>query len=146
MYNNILKEFIENNKNRDVFSIIKDLWVEIEYINYIETNWCCIDIFWKNYILINKNLNKEWVNFTIWHEICHFLLWEKWFSININFAKKDFIEKRADNFAVDLLIDSKELKEQIEVYWADIFQLEKIFLLPAEKILLKIKRLYPNYY
>lgn len=140
----ILKKFIEENKNQDIFKIVKNLWIKLEYIDYIESNGCCINIFWENYILINQNLDEKWTLFTIWHELCHFLLWEKGFSINTNFATKDFTEKRADRFSVDLLAPTEKIKE-LENENLDIFQLSNYFSVPEEKLAIKLREIYPGF-
>ncbi len=144
MEKEILEDFIKNNQGKDIYKIINNLWIEIDFVDYIDVNWCCIDFFWKSFILINKNLSQKLALFTIWHELCHFLLWEKWFSLQISFNKKDFIERRADRFALDLLIPTSEMIELVEVYNYDIFQLENYFWIPAEKIAIKLKDFYKN--
>lgn len=98
----ILRKFLNENQWRDIYDIIEELWINLVHEDFLDANWLYLNIFWENYIFVKKWLSKKMERFTLWHELCHFLLWESWFSINLDFHRKSIIEKRADDFSVSL--------------------------------------------
>lgn len=110
----ILQKIIDqysSNDFVDIENIVYNFWLEIDYIDFEKINWI---IIW-NRIWINKNISKEKQRFTLAHEFCHFLLNEKWAS-RWPFASVEFREKRADTFAMNLLLPEKALKEAYNNY------------------------------
>ena len=98
----ILRKFLNENQWRDIYDIIEELWINLVHEDFLDANWLYLNIFWENYIFVKKWLSKKMERFTLWHELCHFVLWESWFSINLDFHRKSIIEKRADDFSVSL--------------------------------------------
>lgn len=95
----------------DIESIILSYWLVIDYIDFWKINW----IRYQNRIWINSNMSKEKQRYTLAHEFCHFLMWEKWVS-SWTFWTKDKRENRADEFAMRLLLPERIVKELYNKY------------------------------
>lgn len=101
--NKIIDQY-SNHDFVDIFEIVKNLWIKVDFINFEKINWI---ILWDR-IWINENLSIEKQRFTLAHELCHYILWEKWASIWMMWAI-EYREKRADYFAMNLLLPNKAL-------------------------------------
>ena len=139
----ILLNFLEKYEDKeyiDIYEIVNNSninIVEIEWIN--EINWLYTRKKWKDIIFLSKNLKENIKRFTLAHEFCHFLLWERWLSLNFWYSKT-FIEKRADDFAMQLLLPKKTIIEAINEYW-NIPTLVEIFWVSEEVIKKRIQEL-----
>ena len=136
---NFLKKY-ENEEYVNIYEIIKSYNINIVEIDWInEINWLYTRKKWKDIIFLSKNLEENMKRFTLWHELCHFLLWEQWLSINFWYSKT-YIEKRADDFSMKLLLPQKALIEAINEYW-NIPVLIEIFWVPENIIKRRISKL-----
>lgn len=144
MLRDVLEDFLKENKWKDIYKIISELWISLEFIDYWDANWLYMNIFWENYIFVKKWLSKKMERFTLWHELCHFLLWESWFSINLDFHRKSIIEQRADEFSSHIFATDEDLKEAYLEY-ENIPTLSDIFLLPENIIEKRLNKLFKNY-
>ena len=90
----------------EILDIIESLWITVAYLDFTKINGIII----KDTIGINRNISTWKQRFTMAHELCHFLLNEKWASSWL-YASSDIREKRADDFASRLLVPTKALKE-----------------------------------
>jgi len=127
----ILNNFLYKYKNSDfvdIEEIVKNEWVKIHTMDLWKIDW----VLYENNIWVNSKLDLFKQRFVIAHEFCHFLLWEKWFSRWI-FHSKDPKEKRADEFAMNLLLPKRALLKAYEEY-QNIPCLVNIFWVPSEVI------------
>ena len=88
---------------------------------------------YENNIWINWNKNFYIQRFALCHELGHNVLKHRFWD--------NQEEKEADNFACNLLLDEKELKEKVEEWWM-LSDLEITFWIPQCEILKKIKQIY----
>ncbi len=133
---NILHDSCNYEPPIDIKSIVKQFWIKIINFDLWKVDWI---LFW-NYIWINGKLSEPKQRFVIAHEFCHFLLSEKWYSRGI-FHSKEQKEKRADKFAMKLLLPEKTLLEAWEEYW-NIPTLVNMFWVPAEVIKKRLNILF----
>ena len=137
----ILKQIIDKYSNHeyiDIEEIVGNLWIKINYIDFETINWI---IIWRN-IWINKNISLKKQRFTIAHELCHFLLKEKWASTWL-FACQDLREKRADDFATKLLLPKKIILEAYKEFW-NIPTISEMFWVPGKVIEKRLNSLLNN--
>ena len=80
----------------------------------------------KDIIIINADKNLYIKRFALCHELWH-----------------TEEEKKADNFACNLLIDDEELMDKAKEWWS-LFDLQTLFWVPAKEILKRVKNLLPN--
>lgn len=142
MKSKILQNFLQKYSDFDfidIEEIIKENGVKIIEADTLEIEWIFIKFLKDPTIFISKNLTKKEKRFVLWHEFCHFLLWEVSLSINC-LNQNDFIEKRANNFSVDLLIPTKKLLELYQEY-ENIPTLSDIFWVPEKVIEYKLNNL-----
>ncbi len=135
----ILQNILEQYKNYefiDIQDIVEKFWIIINYFDFQKINWVAK---W-NFFGINKNLGIKKQRFIIAHELCHFLLNEKWASTGF-FSSCDIREKRADIFATDLLLPTNALIENWEKF-TNIPTLSEIFWVPEEVVEYKLKKLF----
>ena len=133
-----LKYFLDKFSSYDFINIEKiiiELWLNIDYLDFSDINAVIIE---KN-IWVNKNLSLEKQRFALAHELCHFLLNEKWASTGF-FSSCDIREKRADKFATNLLLPTIAFVENWEKF-KNIPTLSEIFVVPEKVIEFKIKTL-----
>lgn len=136
-----LKNIIDKYSNSDfidIENIIYNYWIEIDYIDFEKINWI---IIWDR-IWISKNISKEKQRFTLAHEFCHFLLKEKWAS-TWPFASIEFREKRADTFAMNLLLPDKALIEAYNNY-QNLPTLANMFWVPEKVVEKRLNNLFYN--
>ncbi len=140
----ILRKFLNENQWRDIYDIIKELWINLVHEDFLDANWLYLNIFWENYIFVKKWLSKKMERFTLWHELCHFLLWESWFSINLDFHRKSIIEQRADDFSVSLFCwnDSNIINNYND--YENIPTLSNLYWIPEKFIEKKLNILFKN--
>ncbi len=119
----------------NIEDIVKSFWITIDYLSFEKINWI---IIW-NRIWINKNISKAKQRFTMAHELAHFLLKEKWVSSGM-FACKDLREKRADEFAMKLLLPKRAL---LEVYYEhhNLPTIAEVFQVPCEVVEKRLNKL-----
>ena len=142
----ILEEILDEHKNSefiDIYQIISDFWINIiekslEKGNEILWVRACCD--WVQFIFVRENLNEKEKRFVLAHELCHFLLNEKWLNMWILKVKSE-IEKRADNFACDLLLPEKPLKEAYETF-ENIPTISDMFWVPEKVVEYKLNKIY----
>lgn len=126
-----LQKFLDIYSNYEyinITEIVMNLWLTINYIDFEKINWI---IIW-NKIWINKNISKAKQRFTLAHELAHYLLKEKWVS-SWMFACKDYREKRADDFAMRLLLPKKALLYAYKDF-QNLPTLAEIFQVPCEVV------------
>ena len=140
----ILRKFLNENQWRDIYDIIEELWINLVHEDFLDANWLYLNIFWENYIFVKKWLSKKMERFTLWHELCHFLLWESWFSINLDFHRKSVIEQRADDFSVSLFCwsDSNIINNYND--YENIPTLSNLYWIPEKFIEKKLNILFKN--
>lgn len=142
----ILKKTIQEFKNKefiDIYWIIEDFWIKIiekSLEKGSEILWvrACCD--WIEFIFVRENLSEKEKRFILAHEFCHFLLNEKWFNMWILKIKSD-IERRADNFAADLLLPEKALIEAYKTF-ENIPTLSDIFWVPEKVVEYKLNKIF----
>lgn len=135
-----LKKYSDLEIPIDIKSIVKDFGIKIESNNFWkEIKGCRAEIEWKEIFYISENLNEKQKRFVLAHELCHFLLWEKWFNLWI-LKIKTIEEKRADNFATSLLLPKKQLIEAYKEY-ENIPTISDIFWVPEKIIEYKLNKL-----
>lgn len=136
-----MREFIDEYKSSDlpvdIESIVSKIWLVIEYFPFDSINGF---IHWRT-IAINSNLSLSEQRFTIAHELWHYVDWEIWTSTGI-FACTDFKEKVADQFAMDLLCPTDQLKELWEEY-ENIPTIAQCLVVPESIVIKKLKLIYP---
>lgn len=132
----LLNEYKSYDLPIDIESIVSKVWLNIEYFSFEKINW----IFsWKT-IVINNNLSLAEQRFTIAHELWHYINWEVWTSIGI-FACTDFKEKNADNFAMDILCPTEQVKDLWEEY-ENIPTIAQCLLVPESIVIKKLKLIF----
>lgn len=142
----ILKEIINEYKNSefvDIYEIIKSFWIKIiekSLDKGSEILWvrACCD--WIEFIFVREDIWEKEKRFVLAHELCHFLLDEKWLNMWILKIKSE-IEKRADNFATDLLLPEKTLVEAYETF-ENIPTLSDIFWVPEKVVEYKLNKIF----
>lgn len=124
-----LKELIDRystSRYVDIEQIVKSYGLIIDYVDFDKINWL---IIW-NRIWINKNISKAKQRFTLAHELCHFLLKDKWTSTG-PFAVLEKKENRADEFATIFLLPKWSVLRAWEMH-RNISVLANIFEVPQE--------------
>lgn len=122
----------------DIEEIVWNCWILLEYTNlFTKVKWMVI---WDDTIVVNSNLNKYSKRFILAHELWHFLFWDTKDSK----VWKEEKEKRADRFAIDLLLPTDEL---LRLYnkWYDIKALSNIFKVPELVIKNKLNLLLTHW-
>lgn len=111
--------------------------LKISYLDLDNT----LGFLYKKNIWVNKNIHLYKARFTIAHETGHYYNWDqnRWFIFWKLF--KNYDEKKADEFALNMLLPKKELLEELEKYDWDLSILEKIFWVEIELIEKQIKKL-----
>ena len=144
MLTDVLEDFLEENKQKDIYRIISELWINLEFIDYWDANWLYMNIFLKDYIFIKNGLDEKKERFILGHELCHFLLWESGFSMNLDFYSKNIMEQRADEFSSYIFASDKDVKEAY-LEFENIPTLSDIFWLPENIIEKRLNKLFKNY-
>ena len=144
MLTDVLEDFLEENKQKDIYRIISELWINLEFIDYWDANWLYMNIFWIDYIFIKNGLDKKKERFILGHELCHFLLWESGFSMNLDFYSKNIMEQRADEFSSHIFATDEDIKEAYSEY-ENIPTLSDIFWLPENIIEKRLNKLFKSY-
>ncbi len=135
-----MKEFLDKYKNYnlpiDIESIVLKVWLSIDYFGFDKINGF---ISWTT-IVINSSLNLAEQRFTLAHELWHYIDWEIWASSGI-FACKELKEKKADEFAMNLLCPTKQFKELWEEY-QNVPTVAQCLAVPESLIFKKLKHIY----
>ena len=135
-----MREFLDEYKSYDlpidIESIVSKVWLLIEYFPFNSIN----GLIHGNTITINSNLSLQEQRFTIAHELGHYVDWEIWASTGI-FACTDFKEKRADQFAMDILCPTEQLKQLREEY-ENIPTIAQCLLVPESIVIKKLKIIF----
>lgn len=135
-----LKKILEKNKSDlfpvDIFSILKENKISLEYFSFKKLNWLAID----NKIVINSKLSEKEKRFYIGHELCHILLKENRPSISL-LSSSDFRETRANDFSTDLFVPKDDLK-QAYIEYENIPTLSDMFSIPEEIIEKQLKKIF----
>lgn len=129
---NFLKIY-KDNDFIDIENIIEKEWIKIHKYDLWKIDW----LLYRNIIWVNSKLSPVKQRFVMAHELCHFLLWEKWFSRWI-FHSKDPKEKIADEFAMNLLLPNNALLKAYKEF-QNIPCLVNIFWVPSEVIEKKLR-------
>lgn len=121
------------------FEIAEFLNIEVIFDNFDKCSGCYL--FMKNHrcIFINKNLEYRDRMLVMAHELGHAILHRKmncYFIRNKTFLLTSKIEREANRFAVDLLIDDKELAEYED---KTVGQLSEIFGIEPALIELRLR-------
>lgn len=119
-----LCEYIENEE------------LKIEYENFDNVMWILI---WKN-ISIKEKMHIYKQRFTIAHEVWHYYHWSTFAIDFFNFPNNPF-EKEADEYAINQLVDTEDLKKKVKENWS-LDYLENHFWVPKEEILKKIRKIF----
>lgn len=139
----ILDEVLEEYKYSwpfiNIERIIKEQWIILEFLELNKIHWLCFEgeKWW--YIAVNINLDYPMQRFIMAHELAHALLWEKEFEPML-LSSSDTKEKRADNFAMAILIPENSLKEEA-CYCCDVSSLSKLFWVPKNIMKERIKKI-----
>lgn len=126
--NEIIKQYANKENSINIESIVESFWLKIIKYDLWIVDW----ILFEEHIWINASLDSFKQRFVIAHEFCHFLLWEKWFSKWI-YHSKDPKEKRADNFATELLLPKKNFIDKYLEFW-NIPTLSQYFWVPEKVV------------
>lgn len=110
----------------DIEWIARKHWVNVDFVDFKYINWITL---WDR-IGINSNLPKDKQRYTIAHELCHYILKEKWISEGEFFSIEER-ESRADEFAMIILLPANPL---IEVWKrnSNIDYLAELFCVPKD--------------
>lgn len=131
--------YAEQTLPRKLSEYINNESLKIRYEDFDNIFWILI---WKN-ISIKEKMHIYKKRFTIAHEVWHYYHWTT-FAFDTPFFSNNPFEKEADEYAINQLVDTCELKELIEVLNFDLEQLENYFWVPKEEILKKIKQIYKS--
>lgn len=125
----------------DIRRIVQQMWIILEEVE-IETLWVywySCSRYWKRFIIVKANSYPKYKRFVIAHELAH-LIYDSW-EVNANrglWTCFDYREKRADNFAMDILIPDKIFQEKIQEI-DDVSALSAMFWVPRKLIEKKIQ-------
>lgn len=118
----------------DLFSLASELGLIVELFPMKSVNAMFIPCKNWNYIALNSLIPEKSQRFSLAHEIAHYLYWDKWFSTSM-MSKYDFREKRADDFARNLLLPNSILYEFLDlgyttntisdIFWVPIYEVKK---------------------
>lgn len=110
--------------------------LKVKYEDFDNIFWFLIekDIYIKNKLHIYKK------RFTIAHEVWHYYYGSA-FSIDFANFKNNPFEKEADEYAINQLVDTEELKLKVKESWS-LSEMEDYFWVPWEEILRKIKKIF----
>jgi Zn-dependent peptidase ImmA (M78 family) len=120
----------------EIQNIIKYEDLSISYLYLFNIQW----FLYKRNIWVNTNLNLYKARFIISHEIGHYIHWDCQNLIWVPFWK-NLNEKKADNFALEILLPEDKLLEAGETYEWDLTVLEKVFWVEKELIEKRVKKL-----
>lgn len=113
---------------------IKKEELSIHYLVLYSIHW----FLYKKDIWINTSLDLYKKRFTILHELSHYIHWDSTDIVWVPYWKNPN-EKRADNFAMKVLLPKRELLRELETHEWDLNILEKIFWVEKRVIEKRIK-------
>lgn len=144
---NIVQGLIETYETRNIYDLIDSLDITIirkELQNGLKAKFFR-DIFGNEFIYLSSNINEIEERFVLAHEVGHAILHtdisvEYYYNSFVNIGK---LEKQADYFAVELLIDEANIDKQL-LLDMNVEQLSSYFGVPIELIEYKFSTNYFN--
>lgn len=134
----VLQDYENYDSPIDIERIVNSFGIKIIKMDLWKVDW----LLFENFIWVNKKLHKFKQRFVIAHEFCHFILWEKWFSKWI-YHSTDPKEKRADDFATQILLPKNQIKEKYFEF-ENIPTLAQYFWVPEKVVEKRLNNLFYN--
>ncbi len=128
----------------DIEKIVLQMWIVLEEVK-IHTKWVygySCKRFGRDFILVKENSYPKYKRYVIAHELGHIVHDDKLRANRWYNSFCDFIEQRADQFAMDMLIPDTLLREKLKDT-DDVSVLSSELWVPRKLIERKMKILFP---
>lgn len=125
-----------NNMPRELREYIFDENLKVTLENFDNILWV---LYWKN-ISVKEKMHIYMQRYVLAHELWHYYHWHNYTIDYSNFSNNPY-EKEADEYAINQLVNTDELKEKIKENWS-LDWLENYFWVPKEEILKKIRKIF----